>query len=396
MTSPIRLAGRMGSMEFSSTAQAAAAAERLRRQGADVVDLGVGEPDFPTPDNAKRAGIEAIERNFTRYTAIGGTIELREAVCRRHAADYGSRYTPQECIISVGGKHVIFNAIQSLIDPGDEVIIPVPYWVTYRDVVEYAGGRPVYIETLESDSFRLSAAMVERVLTPRTRMIVVNSPSNPSGAVVEPREFDAILDLAQRRGIWVLSDESYAHFVYDVPTYSAGSHQAAHENLIISGSVSKTYAMTGWRIGYGLAPEALIRAMTKLQSHTTTNPSSVAQAAAYEALSGPQDSVVAMLEQYRVRRDFVITRLSGMPGVVIRAPQGAFYAYPNVSEAMRRLECATATEFSTRLLEQALVAVVPGDAFGTREHIRISYAASMAQLERGMDRLEKFVRGAAR
>jgi aspartate aminotransferase len=395
MTADMRVAARLGSIELSSTAQAAAAAERLRRQGADVVDLGVGEPDFPTPDNAKRAAIEAIERNFTRYTAIAGTVELREAVCRRHAADYGSHYTPQECIISVGGKHVIFNAIQSLIDPGDEVVIPVPFWVTYRDVVEYAGGRCVYVETRESEGFRVDAAMIEAGLTPRTRMIVINSPSNPSGAVVAACEFDAILDLARARGIWVLSDESYARFVYDAPAYSAGSHEASRENLIISGSVSKTYAMTGWRIGYGLAPEPLVRAMIKLQSHTTTNPTSVAQAAALEALSGPQDSVAAMLAQYRLRRDFVVARLDAMPGISIQPPRGAFYAYPNIGGAMRNVGCATATEFAARLLNEALLAVVPGDAFGTREHIRISYAASAAQLERGMDRLEKFVRGAS-
>jgi aspartate aminotransferase len=393
MVADVQLSQRLGAIQLSSTAQAAAAAERLRRQGADVVDLGVGEPDFPTPDNAKRAAMDAIERNFTRYTAIGGTPELRQAVCRRHAADYGSEYTPAECMISVGGKHVIFNAIQSLVDPGDEVIIPVPFWATFRDVVEFSGGRSVFVETKESGGFRVTAAMIEAALGPRTRMIVINSPSNPSGAVVEAGEFDAILDLAHARGIWVLSDESYARFVYDGPLYSAGSHRAARERLIISGSVSKTYAMTGWRIGYGLGPEPLIRAMTRLQSHTTTNPASVAQAAALEALSGPQDSVDGMLAEYRARRAYVVSRLEPMPGVSIHAPQGAFYAYPNVSQAMKRMGCATTSEFASRLLEQELLAVVPGDAFGTREHIRISYAASMTQLERGMDCLEKFVRG---
>ena len=387
----IRFSQRLGAMQMSSTAEAAAAAERLRRQGADLVDLGVGEPDFPTPDNAKQAAVAAIARNFTRYTAIGGIPELREAVCRRHASDFGSRYTAQECMISAGGKQVIFNAIQALVDAGEEVVIPVPFWATYRDVVEYAGGRPVYVETREAEGFRVSAAMVEAALTPRTRMIIVNSPSNPTGAVVPAGQFNAILDLARARGIWVLSDESYARLVYDAPLYSAGSHPAARENLVISGSVSKTYAMTGWRIGYGLAPEPVIRAMTRLQSHTTTNPVSVAQAAALEALSGPQDSVAAMLVEYRRRRDYVVSRLQNMPGVAVRPPEGAFYAFPNVGQAMQRLGCATASEFASRLLEQALVAVVPGDAFGSPEHVRISYAASMAALERGMDRLERFV-----
>jgi len=237
---------------------------------------------------------------------------------------------------------------------------------------------------------------VERALTKKTRLIIINSPSNPSGALVERTEFEKIAALAKARGIWLMTDECYCRFLYDSKPYSVASEPGMKETVIVAGSLSKTYAMTGWRIGYGLAPEELVRAMTKLQSHTTTNPTSVAQAAAYEALSGPQDSVAAMLEQYRARRDFVVTRLSAMPGVSIRAPHGAFYAYPNVSEAMRRLGCATTTEFSTRLLEKALLTVVPGEAFGTREHIRISYAASLAQLERGMDRLERFVRGAYR
>jgi aspartate/methionine/tyrosine aminotransferase len=249
-----------------------------------------------------------------------------------------------------GGKHVIFNAIQSLVDPGDEAVIPVPFWMTYRDVVEYAGGRPVYVQTLESDGFRVTAALIEAALTARTRLIIINSPSNPTGAVVEKTEFEAILDLAHARGIWVLSDESYARFLYDAPLYSAGSHKAAHENLIISGSVSKTYAMTGWRIGYGLAPEPLIRAMTRLQSHTTTSPTSVAQAAALEALSGPQDSVARMLAEYRGRREYVLSRLTAMPGMSIRPPQGAFYVYPNVNEAMTRMACANASDFASRLL----------------------------------------------
>lgn len=369
----------------------AADAEKLRSQGVDVVDFGAGEPDFPTPDNIKQAAIRAIQENFTRYTASQGTLELRAAVCERHAADFGTAYAPNECVISVGGKHVIFNLIQVLVNAGDEVIIPVPYWVTYKDVVNYAGGKCVFVETSEEEGFALSAAMVEKHLSPKTKVIIVNSPSNPSGAVISPEEFEKIHQLASRRGIWLISDECYCHFLYQGHGFSVASLPGAKQNVVVAGSLSKTYAMTGWRIGFGLGPAEVASAITKLQSHSTSNPTSIAQKAAVEALRGPQDSVSAMLAEYRKRRDFVIRHLREIPGVKCAEPRGAFYAYPNVGVGMGRNGILNTVQFAEALLRDAKVATVPGEAFGTTQHIRISYATSIGELARGLERLHEFI-----
>ncbi|HEY3838147.1 MAG TPA: pyridoxal phosphate-dependent aminotransferase, partial [Bryobacteraceae bacterium] len=304
------IAERMNRISVSSTMKAAAEADRMRREGVDVVDFSAGEPDFPTPENVKKAAIRAIEQNFTKYTPAGGTADLKKAVCERHAADFGTSYKPQECVISVGGKHVLFNLTQALIDNGDEVVIPVPFWVTYKDIVNYAGGKCVFIETDERNGFKLTAAMIEKSLTPRTRLVMINSPSNPSGAVLEREEFEKIFHLTSRRGIYLLTDECYCHFLYEGSPFSIASLPGAKETVLVAGTVSKTYAMTGWRIGWGLAPEAITSAMGKLQSHSTSNPTSIAQKAAVEALSGPQDSVPLMLAEYHKRRDFVVPRLA--------------------------------------------------------------------------------------
>jgi aspartate aminotransferase len=385
------LAERIARISVSTTMRAAAAAERLRRAGEDVVDLAPGEPDFPTPDNIKQAAIRAIEANFTRYTAAGGTPELNAAICERHAADFGTRYSPEECVVSVGGKHVIFNVTQALVDVGDEVVIPVPYWVTFRDVVRYAGGKCVFVATDERNGFRLTASMLEPLLGDRTKMVIVNSPSNPCGAVVEREEFERILDLTSRRGIYLLTDECYCHFVYDSAPYSIAAAPGAKDTVIVAGSLSKTYSMTGWRIGFGLGPEAIIQACIKLQSHSTSNPTSVAQKAGVEALRGPQDSVAIMLAEYRRRREFILRRLREIPGVSCAEPMGSFYAYPNIGAALGRDGIQDTVQFSERLLEEQKLAVVPGEAFGTDRHVRISYAASMEELGRGMDRLARFM-----
>ncbi len=371
----------------------AADADRLRREGVDVVDFGAGEPDFPTPDNIKQAAIRAIEGNFTKYTPAGGTQELKQAICERHAADYGTSYSPSECIISVGGKHIIFNYMQVLIDSGDEVVIPVPYWVTYKDVVNYAGGKCVFVETDEAKGFALTADMIEPHLNERTRMVIINSPSNPSGAVVERSEFEKIFQLTSKRGIWLMTDECYCRFLYDSSPFSIASLPGAKETVLVAGSLSKTYSMTGWRIGFGLAPAPVINAINKLQSHSTSNPTSIAQKAGVEAVRGPQGSVDVMLAEYKKRRDFVINRLRQIPGVTTAEPRGAFYAYPNISDALQRKGIASPMEFAERLLAEAHVAVVPGEAFGTDKHIRISYATSMQELERGLDRIHKFITG---
>jgi aspartate aminotransferase len=291
----------------------------------------------------------------------------------------------------VGGKHVLFNLTQALVDDGDEVIIPVPYWVTYKDIVNYAGGKCVFVDTDESNGFKLSAAMIEKSITPRTRMVIINSPSNPSGAVLERAEFEKIFHLTSKRGIYLVTDECYCHFLYEGSPYSIASLPGAKETVLVAGTVSKTYSMTGWRIGFSLTPEHIASAIGKLQSHSTSNPTSIAQKAAVEALSGPQDSVPVMLAEYRRRRDFVIPRLRRIPGVTCNMPEGAFYAYPNISCALGKNGINTTLDFANQLLKQQFVAVVPGEAFGTDQHIRISYATSITELERGLDRLQKFV-----
>ncbi|MCC7498344.1 MAG: pyridoxal phosphate-dependent aminotransferase [Bryobacterales bacterium] len=392
MPATLELAARMSRITVSSTMKVAAEADRLRREGVDVVDFGAGEPDFPTPENIKRAAIRAIENNFTKYTPAGGTAELRKAICERHATDYGTAYTPAECVINVGGKHAIFNVVQALIEEGDEVVIPVPYWVTYNDVVNYAGGVCRFVNTDEQAGFTLTAAMIEPHLTSKTRIVLINSPSNPSGAVLDDAEFQKIYQMTSKRGIFLLTDECYCRFLYSGSPFSIASMPGAKEHVIVAGSLSKTYAMTGWRIGFVLGPPPIVSSIIKLQSHSTSNPTSIAQKAALEAVTGPQESVGEMLAEYRKRRDFVINRLRQIPGVTTAEPKGAFYAYPNISCALSPNGIKTPFEFSEKLLEKAHVAVVPGEAFGTDRHIRISYATSMETLARGLDRIDQFIR----
>jgi aspartate aminotransferase len=388
----ISLSERVQAISVSSTARVSAEAEKLRRAGVDVVDFGVGEPDFPTPENIKRAAVRALDENFTRYTAMAGVQELREAVCQRHRMDFGTDYRVPECVVSVGGKHAIFNTVQALVNEGDEVIIPVPYWVTYYDVVSYSGGRPVLVETSEQEGFALTAKQIERVITPKTRLLIVNSPCNPSGAVIDREEFRKIAHLARARGFWLMTDECYCRFLYDSEPYSVAAEPGMKEHVIVAGSLSKTYAMTGWRIGFTLAPAEVCSAIIKLQSHSTSNPTSIAQKAAIEALLGDQGSVGVMLAEYRRRRQSVVERLRAMPGVRCAEPRGAFYAYPNIQAALGRNGISTPMQFAEKLLETAHVAVVPGEAFGTEHHVRISYATSMENLEKGLGRIEQFLR----
>jgi len=381
---------RIARISESSTMKVSAECDRMRREGIDVVDFGAGEPDFPTPDNIKRAAIAAIDANFTKYTPASGVLELKKAACDRHREDYGTNYAPNECMITVGGKHAIFNLIEVLVQHGDEVIIPVPYWVTYKDVVNFAGGKCVFVPTQEENGFAFTAETIEPYITDRTRLLIVNSPNNPSGSVLSADEFQRIYHLAVKRGVRIMTDECYCRFLYESDPFSIAAMPNAKENVVVAGSLSKTYSMTGWRIGFALAPKPLIDAMGKLQSHSTSNPTSIAQKAAIEALRGPQDSIKVMLAEYRKRRDYVVQRLRAMPGVTIAEPKGAFYAYPNISVGFGN-GIDSALKFSERLLSEAHVAVVPGEAFGTEEHVRISYATSMKELERGLDRIREFV-----
>jgi len=390
-TPAVKLTERINRIEPSATMAVVAEADKLRQQGIDVVDFGAGEPHFSTPQNVKDAAIAAIQNNFSKYTAVGGTLELRDAIVHRHAADFESDYRREESMASVGGKHALFNAIQVLVDHGDEVILPVPYWVSFKDIVRYAGGNCVLLQADESQGFRVTAEMIEHLVTPRTKMIILNSPSNPSGAVMSPKDLKAVVQLAAERGIWVLSDECYVYLNYTGEQFSVGSLRECRERMLIIGSLSKTYAMTGWRLGYALGPAAVIAAMQKLQSQSTSNPTSIVQKAAVAALNGPQQCVEDMRLEYIKLRDHVVKGLRSIPGVQCTLPEGAFYAYPNISSFFGRGGIKSASDVAGRLLREAHVATVPGEGFGTREHIRVSYATTATELDRGLERMRKFL-----
>ncbi|HET9181946.1 MAG TPA: pyridoxal phosphate-dependent aminotransferase [Candidatus Angelobacter sp.] len=379
---------RVNRIEISATMAVVAEAAKLKAAGADLVEFGAGEPHFPTPQHIKDAAIAAIQQNFTRYTAVPGMLELRSAIVQRHIADFGSDYKPEEAIASTGGKLALFNAIQVLVDHGDEVILPVPYWVSFKDIIEYGGGKCVYVETNENEGFRLTAEMIERRVTPRTRAIIINSPNNPSGAVIDPEDFTSILRMAHKRGIYVVSDECYVYLNYTGKTFSAGSVRDVKEHLVIAGSLSKTYAMTGWRLGYALAPAPIVSAMTKLQSQSTSSSAQMIQKAAVAALTGPQQCVADMKAEYIRLRDQTLDLVGKIPGITCVKPHGAFYVYPNVSAYFGKNGIKSGADVAKRLLHEAHVVTVPGEAFGTREHIRLSYATSPQEIKRGLERMQ--------
>jgi aspartate aminotransferase len=381
---------RIGRIEISATMAVTAEAAKLRSQGAKLVDFGAGEPHFATPQHIKDAGIAAIQSNFTRYTVVSGVPELRQAIVDRHAQDFGSSYAPDEAIFTTGGKLALFNAIQILVDHGDEVILPVPYWVSFKDIVQYAGGKVVYLETSEAENFRVTADAIEQAITPRTKAIILNSPSNPSGAVVSPADLERIVRLAHERGLWLLLDECYVYLSYTGAQVSGGSFTDAKDHIVVLGSLSKTYAMTGWRAGYALGPKPVISAMTKLQSQSTSNTASFVQKAAIAAVSGPQECVSQMRADYLTLRDEILAGLAGIPGVTCTKPEGAFYVYPNISKYLGKSGVPTAMELSKRLLHEAHVVTVPGEAFGTDQHIRLSYATSHADVAEGVSRMKAF------
>lgn len=386
----MELSERISRISVSSTLAVVQKATKLKASGVNLVDFGAGEPDFPTPDNIKRAAIEALNQNFTKYTPTSGIKELKEAIIERHAKDFGSNYKVEECLVTVGGKQAIFEAVAATINHGDEVILAAPYWVSYLDIVKYAGGKPVLLQTREDDGFQLHAAEVEKLVTPKTRMIIVNSPSNPTGAVVPPEEMEKLLALVISRNFLLMSDECYCQFLYEGRKPFSLGHSRNRENLIVVGSMSKTYAMTGWRIGFALGDRNLLGSMLKLQSHSTSNATSIAQKAALEALRGPQDSVQAMLAEYQRRRDIIVAGLREIPGIQCTMPAGAFYVYPNVGSYLKKDGITDSQALVDRLLDEARVAVVPGSAFGTQDHVRLSYATSREIIEEGLRRLRKF------
>jgi aspartate aminotransferase len=378
-------------MQASSTLAAMQAAEAARAQGFNVVDFGAGEPDFDTPDTIKAAALEAMRAGKTKYTATAGILRLQQAISDFYAQNFGAEYARAEVMATSGGKQAIFNAVVSLIEPEDEVLIPRPYWVTFPEVVIFARGTPVFIDT-EDNGFVLTAEHVERAITPKTKLIILNSPCNPSGRVIPAPEFEKIMSLLADRGIFVISDECYLRFVYPpAHVFSAASLPAElRSRLCIAGSFSKTYAMTGWRVGYALAPVEWTKAMLKVQGHSTSNANSIAQFAAVEALTGPQESVGTMLEEYTRRRAWLLDALRQIPGITCNEPEGAFYAFPSVRACLGG-SVHTSDEFARRLLEEEHTVVTDGAAFGADGYLRISYATSMDQLQEGVTRIRRFV-----
>jgi aspartate aminotransferase len=389
----VELTNRINRIQVSPTALVISAAEQLKAKGVDIADFGPGEPDFPTPDHIKKAAIRAIDENRTKYTATGGIMPLRESIVAWHKRELGSNYTAKECVVNVGGKHAIFNVVCALIQNGDEVILPAPYWVSFPDIIKYAGGTPVIVQTRQEEGFSAKAAAIEKAITPKTKMVIINSPSNPTGAVVDGEEYERILALCKKHNLWLLGDECYSHFVYEPhKPFSIASAKDFKDRVIIVGSVSKTFAMTGWRIGYTLAPEPLIQAVIKIQSQSTSNPTSIAQYAALEAMRGTMETVPLMLAEYAKRRKRTVEGLRDIPGITCEWPGGAFYAFPNVASYLqgRNPLAKNCTELAGRLLEEAHVALVPGEAFGAPGYLRLSYATSLDRIEEGLRRLNKF------
>ena len=390
-TSSQVFADRIGRIEVSATMAVAAEAAKLRAQGANLVDFGAGEPHFPTPRHIKDATIAAIEANFTRYTVVPGIPDVRKAIVERHATDFGSDYALDEAIFTTGGKQALFNTIQILIDHGDEVILPVPYWVSFKDIIQYAGGKVIYLQTSEAESFRITADAIEKAITPRTKAIILNSPSNPAGSVVTAEDLERIVRLAHDRGIYLLLDECYVYLNYAGKPVSGGSFTWAKEHLVLLGSLSKTYAMTGWRAGFALGPKPIISNLNKLQSQSTSNATSFVQKGAIAALSGSQECVSEFRAEFIDLRDYMLAKLREIPGVACTTPQGAFYVYPNISAFLGKGGIRTATEMATRLLHEAHVVTVPGEAFGTGEHIRISYPVTKQNIDEGTRRMGEFL-----
>lgn len=390
----MQLARRIRQIPPSATLALNAKANQLKAQGVDIVNFGVGEPDFDTPDNIREAAIRAIREGFTRYTPVGGTPELKAAIANRFQTDYGLTYNPSEILVSCGGKHSLYNLFQVLFDQGDEVIIPAPYWVSYVPMAMLAEAKPVIVPTREANGFKLTAAELKARLTPRTKALVLNSPSNPTGGVYTEAELAALGEVALAAGLYVISDDIYDKIMFDGAKFvnmAMLSPELKARTFVFNG-VSKAYAMTGWRIGYLAGPEAAIKAADTLQSQSTSNPNSIAQKAAVEALSGPQDSVTKMLAEFAWRRDDIYRRVLEIPGVTTIKPGGAFYIFPNFSAYYDKLSPAPGQSQSGALagylLEEAQVAAVPGGEFGEDNCLRFSYATSRERIATGLTRIK--------
>ena len=382
----------------SVTLALAAKAQAMRAQGVDLVNFTAGEPDFDTPQRIKDAAVQALKKGMTKYTDVRGIEPLREAVAKKYLKEFALQYSKDEVLVSCGGKHALYNIFQATIDPGDEVIIPSPYWVSYSDMVLLAGGVPKLIPATEANGFRITPKELKGAMTSRTRAFVFNSPSNPTGAAYGFEEIQGLCRILEQHNCLILSDDIYEKIVYDGFRFHSivSVSPSLRERTIIFNSLSKTYAMTGWRIGYALGPAAVISAAAKIQSQSTSNPTSFAQVAAIEALAGPQDEVQQMVGEFLKRRDLIVKRLKGMPGISCFNPQGAFYVFPNVGSLLGKkageFKLASAGDFAEYLLQEARVLAVPGEDFGSTKNIRISYATSLEEIEKGCERIEAAIK----
>ena len=390
----IRFARRIYEIQESPTLTVLNRANALIAKGVDVVDFGPGEPDFRTPLNVSEAGKRAIDQGLTKYTAASGTKALREAIAARYNRRHGSKLNDQNVIAGNGGKQELFNLMLALVAEGDEVIIPSPYWVSFPDQVIFAGGKPVFAKTEASDSFRPSLEIIEAVATDRTRGVIINSPCNPTGAVILESELTKIVEWAVARDLFLVFDETYELFVYDGAKHASAMpwFERYPENVIIVNSMSKTFAMTGWRLGYAIAHPEIVSALGKIQSHSTSNPSSISQAAALAALTSDETDVKKMHDAYTERRGYLVPALNAIDGFCCADPDGAFYVFPEVKAFYGKAAVRDSQSFANFLLDEARVAVVPGAAFGSDDHVRISYATSMERIREGVRRIEAAVR----
>lgn len=380
----MKLSSRVMQITPSATLAVKRAADELKRQGMSVIDLGPGEPDFPTPEHIKRAAEEALGQNFTKYTAETGIWELRDAIAQKYNREYGTRYTAENVLVTSGAKQALYNIAVALFEPGDEVLIPVPYWVSYPEQVKLVGARPVFVPM--SKDFQISVDLVREHITSRTKAIILNSPNNPAGTMLERRRLQEIVQLAQRHELFVIYDECYEKFIYEGEHVSAVEFDS--EYVIAVNSASKTYAMTGWRLGWSVAPKELTQAMAAIQGHLTSHPTSISQKAVLAALTGDQSCVETMLAEYRRRREYVLNELKQIEGLDFAIPHGAFYVFPDVSSFFNGA-VKNSVDLARYLLESAHVAVVPGAAFGADNYVRISYATSLEQLREGLKRFRE-------
>jgi aspartate aminotransferase len=393
----VKLAARVAKIKPSETLAITAKANALRAEGRDVIGFGAGEPDFDTPANIKSAAIKAIEAGFTKYTPVGGTDELKDAVIAKLRRDNALEYKRSQVVVSCGAKHTLYNLAQSLFEDSDEVIIPAPYWVSYPDIVVLAGGQPVIVNTLEKEGFKMKPEQLKAAITGRTRAVVINSPSNPTGAAYSPAELKALAAVLLDKEIFVISDDIYEKIIYATFPFAniATVEPKIKDRTIVVNGVSKAYAMTGWRIGYAAGPEQIIAAINKIQSQNTSNPASISQKAAVEALNGDQDVVGKMVSEFRIRRDVIVQMLNDIPDVKCLSPEGAFYVFPNVSKIYGRSykgkKITNSTELIDYLLDEVNVATVPGAAFGSDNHIRLSYATSLKNIEEGLKRVKNAI-----